>query len=87
MRATGGLDDTVENYDPRTGNGSGFKMRDLNAHALVETVRWAADTYRRRRPHVHAMQQRAMRKRLGWDLAAERYAEVYRWSLGKRRGG
>jgi starch synthase len=86
VRATGGLDDTVENYDPATGGGTGFKLWDLNVDSLVATVRWAVETYRERPEHFRAMQRRAMRKRFGWDLAAQRYAQVYGWALRDRRG-
>ncbi|MDP9034749.1 MAG: glycogen synthase GlgA [Myxococcota bacterium] len=87
VRATGGLDDTVENYDPATGQGTGFKLWDLNADSLVATVRWAVETYRRRREHFTAMQRRAMRKHFGWDLAAKRYVQVYEWAVAARSGG
>ena len=46
VRATGGLDDTVENYDAATGEGTGFKLWDLSVDSLVATVKWAVDTYR-----------------------------------------
>lgn len=86
VRATGGLDDTVENYDPATGAGTGFKLWDLNTDSLVATVRWAVDTYRGQPQHFAAMQRRAMRKRFGWDVAARRYGQVYEWAVAARRG-
>jgi starch synthase len=86
VRATGGLDDTVENYDPATGEGTGFKLWDLSVDSLVATVRWAVETYRDRPHHVRAMQQRAMQKRFGWDKAARSYGDVYRWAVAARRG-
>lgn len=86
VRSTGGLYDTVHSYDPRTGEGTGFRFEDLDVRSLVETVRWALDTWRHRREHFQGMQVRAMRKRMGWELAAERYAQVYDWALGRRRG-
>ncbi len=85
VRATGGLDDTVENYDPRTGAGTGFKLWDLTADTLWATVKWAVDTYRTRPDHFMRMQRRAMRKRFGWDLAARRYGNVYEWAVEARR--
>jgi starch synthase len=84
VRATGGLDDTVENYDAATGSGTGFKLWDLNVDSLVATVHWAVETYRERPDHFRTMQGRAMRKRFGWDLAAKRYAEVYDWAVADR---
>jgi starch synthase len=86
VRWTGGLADTVENYDPATGRGTGFMLWDLNVDSLVATVRWAVDTYRSRPGDFRAMQQRAMQKRFGWDAAAERYAQVYEWAIEARRG-
>ena len=85
VRATGGLDDTVENYEPATGEGTGFKLWDLNVDSLVATVRWAVQTYRESPADFRAMQQRAMRKRFGWDVAARRYGQVYDWAVRARR--
>jgi starch synthase len=87
VRATGGLDDTVENYDPASGAGTGFKLWDLNPESLVATVRWAVETYRERPAHFRAMQTRAMQKKFGWDEAARSYADVYRWAVDARRRG
>ena len=86
VRATGGLDDTVDNYDAQTGEGTGFKLWHLSVDALVGTVSWAAETYRDRPDHFRAMQRRAMRKHFGWDEAARQYADVYAWALQARRG-
>ena len=86
VRATGGLDDTVENYDPATGAGTGFKLWDLHVDSLVATVQWAVETYRERPEDFRTMQRRAMRKRFGWDLAARQYADVYRYAIEARRG-
>ncbi len=45
VRATGGLDDTVENFDPERGTGNGFKFREYNAGALLEKIREALYFY------------------------------------------
>ncbi len=37
VRATGGLDDTVQNFDPRTKQGTGFKFEEYNGQALLES--------------------------------------------------
>jgi starch synthase len=86
VRATGGLDDTVDAYDPETGGGTGFKLWDLNADSLVDTVRWAVETYRTRPAHFRAMQVRSMSKELGWNVAARKYRNVYEWAIAQRRG-
>ncbi len=86
VRATGGLVDTVENYDAATGLGTGFMLWDLNVDSLVATVKWAVDTYRNHPDDFRAMQRRAMKKRFGWDTAAKAYAQVYDWAVEARRG-
>jgi starch synthase len=86
VRATGGLDDTIDNYDVATGAGTGFKFWDLNADSLVATVRWAVETYRERKAHFLGMQKRAMRKSFDWGVAARRYSQVYEWAVEARRG-
>jgi len=86
VRATGGLDDTVENYDPSTGRGTGFKFWDLTTDSLVATVDWAVQTYRERPGHFRAMRVQAMKKRFGWDLAARQYSDVYDWAVRQRTG-
>ena len=46
VRATGGLDDTVEQWDPVTRKGTGFKFREYNGEALLETIQMALAAYR-----------------------------------------
>jgi starch synthase len=86
VRATGGLDDTVEQCDEHTSEGTGFKLWDLTADSLVATVAWAVRVYRDNPTLFRAMQVRAMSKEFGWHRAARRYAEVYEWALAQRRG-
>ena len=38
VRATGGLDDTVEQFDPRTGKGTGFKFREYSGEAMLAAL-------------------------------------------------
>jgi starch synthase len=85
VRATGGLDDTVEQFDESTGAGTGFKHWDLDRRALADTVAWAVRIYRSRPAVFRAMQIRAMQKSFGWQNAAKRYADVYKWSLDRKR--
>ncbi|HKQ71091.1 MAG TPA: glycogen synthase GlgA [Polyangiaceae bacterium] len=86
VRATGGLDDTVEQCSEETGEGTGFKFWDLSPESLVDTVAWAVHVYRNRSTMFRAMQRRAMAKPFGWQKAAAQYAEVYGWALERRSG-
>ena len=76
VRATGGLDDTVEPFEPDTGRGTGFKFWDATGSALLDTVRWALHCYRNPKAWGKLMQN-AMAQNFSWDAAAEKYLEVY----------
>ena len=76
VRATGGLDDTVEDMTVN-GGGTGFKFVEYTAAALVGAVGRAMDAYRN--PEVwRRMQQTAMRKDYSWEVPAREYVKVYR---------
>jgi starch synthase len=85
-RATGGLVDTIVNYDEKTGGGDGFLFHDLTPQAIVDTVRWAVSTYRDRPEHLKGMIDRAMRQRFSWTESARRYHEIYGWAIQHKRG-
>jgi starch synthase len=86
VRGTGGLLDTVSNYDQSTGNGTGFIFWDLNPGAIADTVGWALSTYLDRPGHIDLMRQRAMRQDFSWDRAALAYEGLYREAYRIRRG-
>jgi starch synthase len=77
VRATGGLDDTVENYNEAEGTGTGFKFWEIAGRALFYTIGWAVSTWYDRPQHYAAMQQRGMRKDFTWGLSAQQYENVY----------
>jgi starch synthase len=80
VRATGGLNDTVESYDnsDHGGRGTGFKFDDLTPRAVFDTAGWAAHTYYERPHAMRALIDRAMRQQLSWEDSARMYSEVYR---------
>ncbi|HEX8286061.1 MAG TPA: glycogen/starch synthase [Pyrinomonadaceae bacterium] len=76
VRATGGLDDTVEQFDPETGAGTGFKFGPYSAQALLEKVREALYWYGR--PEAwRRIQQNGMAVDNSWGAAARKYVRVY----------
>ncbi|WP_145263962.1 glycogen/starch synthase [Planctomycetes bacterium Pan216] len=85
VRATGGLEDTVANYDEWTGDGDGFKFYDLSPGAIGDSIGWAVSTFYDRPHHLEMMKDRAMRQRYLWSDAAMRYEELYGWAIERRR--
>jgi starch synthase len=76
VRATGGLDDTVEQFDPETGEGTGFKFGPYNAQALLEKVREALHWYTR--PDAwRRIQSNGMSVDNSWGAAARKYVRLY----------
>jgi starch synthase len=86
VRATGGLLDTVANYDPARGTGTGFVFGDLTPTSLYNTCMWAVDTWQLRRPHVDAMRREAMELDWSWERFAGEYEQLYRDAFERRRG-
>ncbi|MEN8172089.1 MAG: glycogen synthase GlgA [Chloroflexota bacterium] len=78
VRATGGLDDTVQQYNEATGAGTGFKFEEASAHAIYYTVGWAVSTYYDRPEHYLQMQQQAMKQCFSWATSAKIYEDAYR---------
>jgi starch synthase len=86
VRNTGGLADTVENFDEETGTGTGFIFDDLTPSAIYNTVGWAVWAYYNRREQIEAMRKRGMEKDFSWDKSAKKYIQMYEWTLKKIRG-
>lgn len=86
VRATGGLDDTVQQYDEATGSGTGFKFYEPSAHAIYYTVGWAVSTYYDRPQHMQKMIQAAMAQDFSWERSAEQYVRAYERAMRNKRG-
>ncbi len=87
VRETGGLADTVTNYDDGPADqGTGFVFQWEEPDAVYHTLRWAINTYRYRQPAWRRMQRRAMLKDFSWDNSARQYIDLYHQAVAKRRG-
>jgi starch synthase len=76
VRATGGLDDTIQNFEPKTQQGTGFKFEEYAGTALLECVRTALKTYRDR-PSWRKLLANGMAKDFSWKTSAAAYVTVY----------
>ena len=78
VRHTGGLADTVFNYNPSTlDRSTGFVLWDLNAASLNNTIRWAADTWRNRPGDFAKMRHNGMTTDFSWNRTASEYEKMY----------
>jgi starch synthase len=69
VRATGGLDDTIEQE-------TGFKFSECSGAALVEAVRTACRAYRDP-DRWRSLMLRGMARDFSWEAAARQYSEIY----------
>ena len=76
VRATGGLDDTVVQWNARTGKGNGFKFAELSANALTRAVGDAMAVYKQPRLWQKLMRN-AMACDFSWRQAAREYEKLY----------
>ena len=83
VRAVGGLDDTVEDYDGWN-RGTGFKFREYSPPALLLAVRRALETFRDRRAW-RGLVARGMAQDFSWGRSAETYEQLYRSLRGDTR--
>ncbi len=76
VRATGGLDDTIENFDPGTRKGTGFKFSEYSGEALLATIRTALQAYADK-DRWQALMRNGMNKDFSWTASAKEYVRVY----------
>ena len=87
VRETGGLADTVENYDnDKAERGTGFSFLWEESDAILNTLRWALASYRQRPEAWQRMQRRAMQTDFSWDKSAGQYADLYGRIQNRRKG-
>ncbi|MCY7374496.1 MAG: glycogen synthase [Pyrinomonadaceae bacterium] len=76
VRAVGGLDDTVENFDRVTGTGNGFKFHDFRADAFLEKIYEALFVYYDK-DAWRKLQHNGMTVDNSWENAARKYVQLY----------
>jgi starch synthase len=76
VRATGGLDDTIEPWDPRTNRGTGFKFSEYTGEALAATIRQALAAYKDQNSW-HTLMRNGMGKDFSWTNSAREYVRIY----------
>jgi starch synthase len=76
VRATGGLDDTIQEFDPKTNQGTGFKFVNYDGPSLLQAVREALRVFRE--PKVwQQLQKNGMAKDFSWKASAAAYVTLY----------
>lgn len=84
VRSTGGLADTIDDFDPATGTGTGFKFVPYTSDALMACIERALHAYEYPRTW-HTLVQNAMRADFSWDRSAQTYTDLYQHLISSRQ--
>ena len=77
VRRTGGLADTVEQWNANTKTGTGFLFGEFSAEALMNTIRYALECWKDQAAWK-VLQKNGMERDFSWDHQAEEYIDLYR---------
>jgi starch synthase len=88
VRATGGLDDTIEDFDPETGRGTGFKFQAYDGPSLFAAIHEALSVFRDEPAVWRRIQLNGMAKDFSWQVSAAEYAKLYEaaWKSRNQKG-
>ncbi|MDO5780519.1 MAG: glycogen synthase GlgA [Clostridium sp.] len=78
VRETGGLRDTVEQYNIYSDSGTGFSFENYNAHEMLNIINYAKQIYFDERDKWNGIAFRGMNKDFSWKSSAEEYSRLYR---------
>jgi starch synthase len=76
VRATGGLDDTIQEYDAAAGTGNGFKFREYSSSALLSSLGKAVSVCGQK-DRWKQLIKRAMGNDFSWEVSAREYLRLY----------
>ena len=82
VRRTGGLADTVENFDGKN-SGTGFVFDYISPDAVFDAVKRAVNVFTDNKSAFSKMQRTAMQQTFSWDKSADTYLETYKRALEK----
>src|SRR5437762_8691360 len=80
-RATGGIHEIIEDYDPTTDGGYGFLCYEYSTEAFWDAIKRAREIFRDRNVWTTLM-KRAMARSFSWDAAAQSYEALYKELVG-----
>ena len=82
VRRTGGLADTVQQFDPASGTGNGFLFDDYDAYGMMWGIQQAVHTYTHTPKNWRKLVQNAMLCDFSWAQSAQKYITLYQQIRG-----
>lgn len=78
VRETGGLADTVEPYDEKTGEGNGFVFREYNPKEMLGAIERALKVFKEDKPAWVKLMKKGMKTDFSWQNSAKKYVSLYK---------
>ena len=75
-RATGGIQEIIEEYDPTRDSGYGFLCYEYSSDAFWDAIKHARQIFSEPLLWTKLM-KRAMARNFSWDASAQRYEALY----------
>ncbi|MBO8160843.1 MAG: glycogen synthase [Thermosipho sp. (in: Bacteria)] len=85
VRYTGGLADTVKEYDEKNFSGNGFGFKEYDSAYLLRSVAKAVDFYENKKVHWKKIVENAMKSDFSWDRSAREYVKLYERAKSKKQ--
>jgi starch synthase len=76
VRQTGGLKDSVSEFDPKTGSGNGFTFSDYKSDAFYSAIKRGLNLYRNRAVWEELV-KKVMTLDYSWNASAKEYIKLY----------
>jgi starch synthase len=83
VRETGGLDDSVDDWNPESGEGTGFKFHGYEPENLMQALGRAFAAFSDK-PQWRKIMLNGMSKDFSWTVPAERYIQIYQEIVRRR---
>ncbi|CAL9008851.1 unnamed protein product [Prunus brigantina] len=85
VHSTGGLRDTVLNFNPYAqggqGDGTGWTFSPLTKESMLAALRLACRTFTEYKPSWEGLMKRGMERDFTWESAAVKYEQVFEWAF------
>jgi starch synthase len=86
VRRTGGLADTISNYNPRSRTGNGFVFDEYRGAALLEAIERALQLFKNDRERWIELIVKGMLISYSWELPAKKYVRIFKAAIKERAG-
>ncbi len=84
VHETGGLSDTISNYNPKTRKGNGFVFKKYGQNEFIIALTRALENYKYTQTWEN-LTWRAMQQSYSWELPAKKYVQLYSLALKNKK--